>query len=164
MATVAERGGTLAKHWQGMTAAWILMLWFVFPAGTLAAQQAIENKILVDVGGLRSGKGQVMCALYSSADGYPTNADKAMARTSSPVSNGHAECDFTGIGPGKYAVSIFHDENSNGKLDSNFMGFPREGVGASNHAKGHFGPPKFEDAAFQFPGGHLDLKIAMTYY
>jgi len=41
---------------------------------------------------------------------------------------------------GKYAVSVFHDENSNGKLDTNFLGIPREGVGASNNAKGHFGP------------------------
>jgi uncharacterized protein (DUF2141 family) len=78
--------------------------------------------------------------------------------------NGHGECNFTGLRPGTYAISVFHDENSNGKLDTNFLGIPKEGVGASNDAKGHFGPPKFADAAFQFPGGHLELKIAMTYY
>jgi uncharacterized protein (DUF2141 family) len=60
-------------------------------------------------------------------------------------------------------VSAFHDENSNGKMDTNFVGKPREGVGASNNAKGHFGPPKFDDAAFRYSGGHLDLSIAIAY-
>lgn len=58
---------------------------------------------------------------------------------------------------------MFHDENSNGKLDRNFMGIPREGVGASNGARGHFGPPKFGDAEFHFLGGQLDLKITLAY-
>jgi len=47
---------------------------------------------------------------------------------------------FPGVAPGRYAVSVFHDENSNGKMDTNFIGIPREGVGASNNAKGHLGP------------------------
>jgi uncharacterized protein (DUF2141 family) len=48
-------------------------------------------------------------------------------------------------------------------MDTNLMGIPREGVGASNDAKGHFGPPKFAAAAFHFPGHRLDLKIAINY-
>jgi uncharacterized protein (DUF2141 family) len=43
------------------------------------------------------------------------------------------------------------------------MGIPREGVGASNDAKGHLGPPKFNAAAFRFAGGRLDLKITINY-
>jgi uncharacterized protein (DUF2141 family) len=70
---------------------------------------------------------------------------------------------FFHVAPGTYAVSVFHDENSNGKLDTNLMGIPREGVGASNGARGHFGPPKFDDAAFHFSGGQLDLKITVNY-
>jgi uncharacterized protein (DUF2141 family) len=58
---------------------------------------------------------------------------------------------------------VFHDENSNGKLDTNLLGIPREGVSASNNAKGHFGPPKFDAAAFNFGGGRLDLRITITY-
>jgi uncharacterized protein (DUF2141 family) len=60
-------------------------------------------------------------------------------------------------------VSVVHDENFNGKLDTNFIGMPREGVGASNDAKGHMGPPKFSAAAFQYAGGRLDLKIHVNY-
>jgi uncharacterized protein (DUF2141 family) len=126
-------------------------------------QPSPANLIHIEISGLRNDKGQVECALYSSADGFPKNGDKALAHAKSPISNGHAVCDFPDVKSGTYAVSAFHDENSNGKLDTNFMGIPREGVGASNNAKGHFGPPKFDAAAFRFSGGRLELKITITY-
>jgi len=121
------------------------------------------NLIHVEIAGLRNESGHVLCALYSSPEGFPKNGDRAVGHAKSEISHGHAICEFSGFGVGKYAVSVFHDENSNGKLDSNFLGIPREGVGASNNAKGHFGPPKFDAAAFQFAGGRLDLKITITY-
>src|SRR5215475_13692542 len=121
------------------------------------------NVIHVEVDGLRNDKGQVFCSIYSSAEGFPKNRNKAVAQVSSPISNKQAVCDFSGVTPGTFAISIFHGENSNGKLDTNFMGIPREGVGASNNAKGHLGPPKFDAAAFLYRGGRLDLKITITY-
>jgi len=52
---------------------------------------------------------------------------------------------------------------SNGKLDTNFIGMPREGVGASNDAKGHMGRPKSAAASFRLDGGRLELKIHVKY-
>ena len=142
-------------------------------AGTLAAalvaafgafaQTPAENIIHVGISGLRNDKGQVLCALFSSAEAFPTKADKAVARLTAKIAERQAVCDFTGIAPGTYAVSVVHDENSNGKLDRNFIGMPREGVGASNDAKGHMGPPKFNAASFPYKGGRLDLKIHVNY-
>jgi uncharacterized protein (DUF2141 family) len=43
------------------------------------------------------------------------------------------------------------------------MGIPREGVGASNDARGHLGPPKFDSGAFHFAGGRLEQKITINY-
>jgi uncharacterized protein (DUF2141 family) len=133
------------------------------PAALAQTQPSPANLIHAEIGGLRDSKGQVVCDLYASADGFPKNGDRALAHAKSPISNGQAVCEFPDVKAGTYAVSVFHDENSNGKLDTNFMGIPREGVGASNNAKGHFGPPKFEAAAFRFSGGRLELKIAITY-
>jgi uncharacterized protein (DUF2141 family) len=132
----------------------------LLPAQT---QPSPANLIHVEIGGLRNDKGQVVCDLHSSADGFPKNGDKAVAHAKSPISSGHAVCDFPDVKEGTYAVAVFHDENSNGKLDTNFMGIPREGVGASNNAKGHFGPPKFNAAAFRYSSGRLELKITVTY-
>jgi uncharacterized protein (DUF2141 family) len=110
-------------------------------AGVPQAQPPQANLIHVEIDGLRNHKGQVLCALFSSAEGFPKNSAKAAAHAKSDISHGHAFCEFPGIPSGTYAVSAFHDENSNGKMDTNFMGIPREGVAASNNARGHFGAP-----------------------
>jgi len=127
------------------------------------AQPPQGNLIHIEIAGLRNDKGQVLCALFSSPAGFPKNSENAAAHAKSEISHGHAVCEFSGIAAGTYAVSVFHDENSNGRLDTNILGIPREGVGASNNARGHFGPPKFDAAAFHFPDGRLDLKITVTY-
>jgi len=132
-------------------------------SGQTPASAPADNVIHVDISGLRSDKGQMLCALFSSAEAFPTKAEKAVARLTAKIAERQAVCDFTGVAPGTYAVSVVHDENSNGKLDRNFIGMPREGVGASNDAKGHMGPPKFNAASFPYKGGRLDLKIHVNY-
>ena len=122
-----------------------------------------EGLIQVDIDGLRNDQGQVSCALFSVPADFPKKTEKAVAQAKSAISRGRASCEFQAIVPGTYAISVFHDENSNGRLDTKLMGIPREGVGATNGAKGRFGPPKFEDASFRFSGGRLKLKITITY-
>jgi uncharacterized protein (DUF2141 family) len=146
--------------WMSLAAALFVNLITGLPA---EAQTPPRNLIHVEVDGVRNDKGQVLCALFSSAADFPKHAERAIARSKSAIADGHAMCEFAGVVPGTYAVSVFHDENNNGKLDTNFIGMPKEGVGASNNAKGHMGPPKFDAAAFRFAGGRLDINIKMTY-
>src|SRR5262245_43967145 len=126
-------------------------------------QPAHDNRIIVDVMRLHNDTGQVLCALFATPAAFPRRTQEAVAHARSDISQGHASCEFSNIAPGRYAVSVFHDENSNGKLDTKFMGIPREGVGASNNATGHFGPPSFDAASFLFSGEHLHLTITIIY-
>ncbi|HJT01783.1 MAG TPA: DUF2141 domain-containing protein [Terriglobales bacterium] len=121
------------------------------------------NVIHVGIEGLRSDRGQVLCGLFSSAADFPKKADRAVAHAKSSIADRHAMCEFQDVPPGTYAVSVFHDENLNGKLDTNFLGIPREGVGASYDAKGHFGLPTFSSAAFQHSSNPTVLKITINY-
>ena len=89
--------------------------------------------------GCATTRAKFSASLYASAEGFPKDSQKAIRRDSSSISEKKASCEFPGIEPGTYAVSLFHDENSNGKLDTNFLGIPREGVGASNDARDHMG-------------------------
>jgi uncharacterized protein (DUF2141 family) len=41
------------------------------------------------------------------------------------------------IKPGKYAIAVIHDENCNGKLDTNMFGIPKEGYGFFQWCRGH---------------------------
>jgi uncharacterized protein (DUF2141 family) len=144
-----------------------MLTWVPIVLCCLLALQAgssdANNTIHVIIDGLHSDKGQVICSLYSSAEGFPKDDKKAIAHAKSLITNRHGDCAFAGIQPATYAISVFHDENSNGKLDTNSLGIPREGVGASNNARGHFGPPSFHDASFVYTGGNMDLKIVIAY-
>ena len=143
---------------------WFSVFGFFFIGRCLPETQPAEASVIqVEVAWLRNDHGKVSCSLYSSADGFPKEGRKAVAHVVAPILDRKAECEFTGIAPGTYAVSVYHDENSNGKLDTNFLGIPREGVGASNNARGHMGPPKFDAAKFEFAGGRLNLKITINY-
>ncbi|TLX74590.1 DUF2141 domain-containing protein [Labilibacter sediminis] len=57
---------------------------------------------------------------------------------------------------GNYAFKYFHDVNSNKKLDTNWIGIPKEGFGFSNDAKVMFGPPPFKNTIFKL---HADTVI-----
>jgi uncharacterized protein (DUF2141 family) len=70
---------------------------------------------------------------------------------------------FEGIPQGTYAVSVFHDENMNGKLDKNFVGAPKEGYGASNNPKKRMGPPKFDEAKFSADQLQHSVEIKLIY-
>lgn len=48
--------------------------------------------------------------------------------------------------PGAYALAVHHDGNSNGKVDANFFGIPKEGYGVSNDPRPKFRAPRFAEA------------------
>lgn len=60
---------------------------------------------------------------------------------------------------GEYAIRVFHDENRNGKIDTNFLGIPDEDYGYSNDASGWFGPPSWEKAKFIFNKPEMKIEI-----
>jgi uncharacterized protein (DUF2141 family) len=102
---------------------------------------ALTAELAVTVKGVRSDKGAIMAQLLK-ADPAKGTATQAAA-TMQAAKVGTVELLFGNLQPGDYAVMIFHDENGNGKMDSNLIGIPTEGYGFSNEAKGSFGPPKF---------------------
>ena len=70
----------------------------------LTQTQSPQTRIIhVEVVALHSDKGQVLCALYSSPDGFPKQSEKALARVSSPIAQKQAVCEFSAVAPGTYA-------------------------------------------------------------
>ena len=102
-----------------------------------------------------SNKGQVRCAVYQSEDTWLSK--KVVTGTSAKVLGKRAICVFRGLKPGRYAISAYHDEDEDGRLDTNFLGIPKEDYCASRDARGRIGPPAFSDAAFRYAGGVLEL-------
>ena len=83
----------------------ILAFCLVSLARCLAQAAPPQGGIIhVDVVGLRNNKGQVFCALYASAEGFPKDRQKAIRRDTSSISDQKASCEFSLIEPGTYAI------------------------------------------------------------
>nr|WP_262913879.1 DUF2141 domain-containing protein [Aequorivita vitellina] len=67
---------------------------------------------------------------------------------------------FTDLPKGNYAVSMYHDENSDGKCNRNFMGIPKEPYGFSNNFRPKFSAPTFQDCQFYLAENHT-MKISL---
>jgi|GEM_PF-791632 len=136
-----------------------------YPFSGLWAQMFVQTgKLTVAVTNLRSNDGVVLASLYKSADGFPTEPKKSIKQTFAKISGGKCTLVFEDVPAGTYAVSVMHDENNDRKMQTNWMGIPKEGTAASNGAKGKFGPPKFEDAKFKTNGSDSNIDIKMWYF
>jgi uncharacterized protein (DUF2141 family) len=128
----------------------------------LGAGPPQTGSVLVEVLGLRSAKGLVQACLTATAAKFPDcNKDPAALRLTVPARSG-ATLFFANVPPGRYAIALFHDENSNDRLDTTLM-IPREGYGFSRDAPVRFGPPRFAAAAMVVAEAELRTVIHLRY-
>ena len=126
--------------------------------GVSSAADEASARVIVTIVGFESDAGHVRVALWDSAEGFPTG-ENYVAAMNVDIEGETARLEFADIALGSYALSVFHDENDNGELDSGFMGRPKEPIGASNDARGRFGPPKYKDARFEVDQAVVELTI-----
>jgi uncharacterized protein (DUF2141 family) len=116
-------------------------------ATSFATQDTVGSATLtVRLIGFEHDRGAAMIALTTER-GFLADRGALQAQ-SVAIRDGWAECVFTKVPYGRYAVQAYHDENNNKKLDTGMFGIPSEPYGFSNNAKGSFGPPKYSEAEF----------------
>jgi uncharacterized protein (DUF2141 family) len=125
--------------------------------------EATSSTLVVEVSGFHSDKGQLLLRLYNQEEGFPTEPKKALREVKQAIVGGHTTVQLAGLPLGSYAVGCVHDENGDGKLERNFLGVPKEGVGASNDARGRMGPPKWKDARFELKPDGSRIQIHVMY-
>jgi len=131
---------------------------FAFFVSMAYAQSGTIN---VEISGINDPKGLMSIGLYSDEKGFPDDG-KEYKGTDVKVSGQTVVYTFKDVPFGTYAIAIFHDTNSNGKLDKNFLGIPKEGYAFSKNVFGTFGPPDFKDTSFELAGSKM-IKIQMRY-
>ena len=112
--------------------------------------------------GIRSDSGRVMIAVFDRADAFRARTD-AIATVRIRARRGRLMLSLGGLPPARYAVSVFHDENGDGALDTNLLGIPTEGYGFSNRARGTMGPPSFAEAAVHLGEDRRAVSVRLTY-
>lgn len=123
-------------------------------AGALGmAGQANAVEMEVEVSGLTQTEGRVMVGVFTEAGTWLKKAVTGGSAEATQQKDGKLLIKLQDLPEGSLALSVFHDVNGNGKLDSNAMGIPKEPYGFSNNAAGTFGPPQFEKAQFAAKAG-----------
>lgn len=139
----------------------VLLLLFGFLSPNPVPQN-IEGTVKVRVTNVNKKKGEVMVALFSSSTGFPYETSNAIQRQKGTAVNGTTEVTFTDIKRGTYAIALFHDTNGDGKLNTNFMGIPKEGYGVSNNTYNTFSAPGYKESSFTH-NSVSELTIQMKY-
>lgn len=111
---------------------------------------------------LRSSKGEILACLTTRPDTFPECNRDPRARTLRVAAAATVVLDFGLVPAGHYAISLFHDENGNGRLDKRLF-LPREGYGFSRNAPVVMGPPRFAAAAFGVGAAGHHETIRMRY-
>jgi len=112
--------------------------------------QEIPATVTINVSNLRNDDGQVVALLFSSADGFPMEQDKALHIETMAIEHGVAIVTFTDLSYGDYALLVIHDEDMNDELNTNFIGKPTEKCWISNGQRGGpFGGPEFDASTFE---------------
>lgn len=131
------------------------VFFFLFLLPILCSAQA---RLTVTVKGVTSGDGEIKVAVYNDSDGF-LKAGFAFSDYSVKASKGITQLHIDNLPEGKYALAIFHDENGNNKLDSNWLGIPKEPIGFSEAKMKAFGPPGFEECSFQMANTNREIQV-----
>lgn len=125
----------------------------------LSSASAFAGDLTVKLHGIRAQTGLVKLALVDSQEAWDGKAAPVQA-DGAPAQGEEARFTFKDLKPGNYAVMITHDENGNGKLDTNVVGMPLEGYGFSNNPQ-VMRKPTWAEARFQVTatGAAIDVDL-----
>ncbi len=128
------------------------------PAAPLAAPP--RGELRVNVSNLARIGGKVWVGIYASSEDF-LDRSRALLYYQAVTVTGSLTLHIPDLPAGTYAVALFHDENDNGELDTNFLGLPTEPWAFSGEPKTRLRLPRFDEVEFHFSGRGdvLDVRL-----
>lgn len=126
----------------------IIIICVVTPFFSVALAET-PAKLTVRVENLESAKGKVYIGIFNTEESYLSRKGEVnglILLSCVPSVQGTVE-----VPVGKYAFLVYQDINSNGKLDANMFGIPKEPYGISNGLI----RPDFQKALVQVEGNTI---------
>lgn len=123
---------------------------------SFAQTPAPAGGVTVTLNGVRNANGKVVVALYTQGDGFPTKGWVKIVKVPAQKGKTTAHLD---IEPGRYAISAYHDENDDGKMNSGLLG-PTEGYAFGNDARGTLSAPNFDKCFMNLNSEPVELKVS----
>ncbi len=138
----------------------LLILFFSFVNFTLTSQ---NSSIELTITNIRNSKGYIRYAIFDNEKHFLSTKTGFIDAGSVKAQKGSIKIKTNSIPDGFYAISVFHDENNNEKVDTNIFGIPTEGFGFSNNPTLYLGPPKFKECLIE-KKSNTKLNIEIKYY
>jgi len=140
-----------------------ILIFLIYSLSELNFSQSISDslsmgKLKIIITGFQNNIGDCRFAIDNSEEVYERE-DTVWIGKILPIENNQVIVMIDSLKYGEYAIKVFHDENKNGELDTDFLGIPDEDYGFSNDASGWFGPPSWENAMFIFNQPEMTIKI-----
>jgi uncharacterized protein (DUF2141 family) len=130
-------------------------------AASVASATGWGAELVVVVDGVRNGKGDIVLSVYASPEQWPDG--DSVADLKEEAKQGAVTFRIHDLPPGTYGVTAFHDENHDGKLNTNFFGFPLEGFAFSNDAHPVLSSPSFRAVAIHLGASDETITMHMQY-
>ncbi len=127
-----------------------------------AMAQDLTGILMVEISGLKDATGNVYIAVYNSDSTWLSDNTVLSKKVAiAEALDGDLVRTELQLPLGEYALSVFYDKDNDGKLNTNFIGMPKEPIAMSNNAVAKMGPPKYADAVFSLGAEPLIQRISM---
>lgn len=129
-----------------------------FAATLLSLNLAHAADLTIHIDDVKSASGNLLVAVYNSEGSFlkqPTKTNGTVAATPGGT------VVIKDLPEGEYAFAVFHDANSNGKMDKNIIGIPTEDYAFSNNAMGKMGPPDYASAKIVLAAAGTTARVSL---
>jgi len=127
----------------------IIIVLLLYVSLVLLNAQNVE----VTITGIRLEKGQIAIGVFKDDKSFQKEEaflNKQFAKNN--ITDGEMKVKFD-LDPGVYGLTLLDDENSNGKMEYNFLHIPKEGFGFSDYYHTGITKPRFEAFKFSIDNG-----------
>ena len=135
-----------------------------FWAVILFSQITQSQTMNITITNIRSTKGKLSISVFASAEEFKAGKP-SFTRYFEKTNIKDKTCIINiPFKQGVYGLSVYDDENNNGKMDNNLIGLPKEGFGLSNYKIKGLTSPDFNDFNFQLKANeNTSIMVELKY-
>lgn len=129
----------------------------------LAGFTSNENpQLTIEVQNIEVVDGYIRIGVFNSNEKF-LKKDSTFKKYKVAVENNTETIIIDDLPKGEYAFILYHDKNSDGKMNRKLIGIPKEPFGFSNNVRPKFSKPTFDECMFLLDD-NLVLQIKLDYY
>lgn len=121
-----------------------ILLYITIFTGLLTSS---NPELTINISNVKSLNGEIVIGIFNTENNFLKNG-AAVKNYTIAVDGATETIVIKDLPKGDYAISLYHDENSDGKCNRNFIGIPKEGYGFSNNIKPKLSAPSYKDCKF----------------